>query len=528
MTEEPGEEASSSLCGVEIQEVDKKYDYRMRLCAFLVFAALQIFLNYDVGAMAVLINWIEKPYNFNTTELGTLGALPYLGLVLCSPFVGSVFARFKTQLVITFGLVVNVIALMLFATANSKIVLLISRFIIGTSQSFFFIYAPVWIDTFAPELSKNLWMAILQGSILLGATIGYTATSFFGYTDDWAWRYSISIQALTVLILTYFFYILPGRFVNFDPHVDTVAPLAPLEEEELEEELEPPQKSHSEGVFREPSFDCEVGKKASLGHCSKVHSSREISVLSVVSKNASYYEWRRGSNNFYTELRVPACADMVALDSTFKRLGCILKNQVFIYSCITVSSLFFELTAIHYWMTKIAISKFEMAERVVHSIFTVISITAPVFGVIFGSYVIDFLTARFPKQPLLVNQMLLLCAIICLLCGIGTMLVLRPVALIIAISIILFFGACILPSITLISINCIPNYLKPTASSFCMCQYHIFGYIGGTVLPGIAMHISHGYDVALYITFLSASVGVLSLFAIYLYNFVQTRKTANA
>ncbi|EKX72911.1 conserved hypothetical protein [Theileria equi strain WA] len=534
MSEERVEEVNSNLCIVDATKVDEKHGDRMRFYAFLVFATLQVFLNYDIGAMAIMLNWIEEPYDFNKTELGALGALPYLGLVLLSPFVGTIFAYFKTQLVIAIGLIVNVIALMLFATANSKIIFFISRILIGTSQSFFIIYAPVWIDTFAPELSKNLWMAILQGSIILGVTIGYTATSFFGFTDDWSWRYSISTQAGIVLILTYLFSILPGKFVNFDPNINSDSnDVVTFTDPQSLKDLHCPQKAHSSDVvFKSHSFDCEVNQSPSLGPCSnknipKVQSSREISALSAVSKNASYYEWRRRSNSFYTTIKVPTHVDVDILDSTLKRIAYILKNQVFIYSCITMSSLFFEVTAIQYWMTKIAISRFDMAERVVHYIFSVISITAPVLGVIFGSYVIDFLTAHFPTRPILVNQMLLLWAIICLVSGIATLIFPCPGVLIASVSLILFFGGCILPSVTLISINCIPNYLKPTASGFCMCQYHIFGYIGGTILPGIAMHISCGYDVALYITFLAASIGVMSLFAIYIYNLVKSRKIAN-
>jgi hypothetical protein len=46
--------------------------------------------------------------------------------------------------------------------------LLISRFGIGVSLAFITIYAPVWVDEFAPTASATMWMSLLQLAIPLG------------------------------------------------------------------------------------------------------------------------------------------------------------------------------------------------------------------------------------------------------------------------------------------------------------------------------------------------------------------------
>lgn len=46
------------------------------------------------------------------------------------------------------------------------------------SQAVMVIYAPVWVDEFAPAERCTLWMAIVQGGVPMGIMIGYVTAGF--------------------------------------------------------------------------------------------------------------------------------------------------------------------------------------------------------------------------------------------------------------------------------------------------------------------------------------------------------------
>lgn len=49
--------------------------------------------------------------------------------------------------------------------------LFFSRLLIGLSQAGFSIYAPVWVDRFAPPDKLTLWMGLTQGGVVIGTMV---------------------------------------------------------------------------------------------------------------------------------------------------------------------------------------------------------------------------------------------------------------------------------------------------------------------------------------------------------------------
>ena len=163
-----------------------------------------------------------------------LGALPYVGLTVASPFAGRIFGQWRAKRVILISMALNAIATLLMvltaffpheiadhsgdgvAVPNaapltapaasggaasglireeqesggaglkpffrlpdfsfvdmtpSAILLLTSRLLVGLTQAPFVIYAPVWVDEFAPPKKAALWMGIMQGAAVVGVTV---------------------------------------------------------------------------------------------------------------------------------------------------------------------------------------------------------------------------------------------------------------------------------------------------------------------------------------------------------------------
>ncbi|KAK2194533.1 bifunctional Major facilitator superfamily/Major facilitator superfamily domain/MFS transporter superfamily/Protein spinster-like [Babesia duncani] len=494
---------------------------RMRRCVFIVFAFLQVFVNYDVGAMAIMINWLQKPYDFSNTDLGILSSLTYAGLIAVSPFVGSIFTYYNVQRVIGIGLVLNAGSLIIFVFAYHKWVFFISRFLVGSTQAFFIIYAPVWVGCFAPETSQNMWMAVLQGSIVAGVMVGYSCTALCHVIGEEAWRYSFAFQALVILVLCYAFMMAPVEFVDLKAKSSGTT--------EQPQSARPHSKSANIPVMHQLSTENTMPRAVSL--CSHVSSFNMASFPMIGmklrrSKNGSNLS---DMNSVTSKARCISefeeAPDIPQVkESLIRSFFAIITNPIFLFATLAVSVLYYILTAIHYWMTKVLLSMFDAPEHVVYIGFTIVSTTAPVFGVIFGSFVIDKINCKCKHKVLISDTILFIWAVICV--ALGGFILIWPLFynIIICVWFILFFGGCILPPLTLVSIKMIREPLRPLASSINMCLYHIFGYIGGATIPGIIMDLTGSDSAALPATFFATAIGAFSLFGILLCDYFGKHK----
>lgn len=55
----------------------------------------------------------------------------------------------------------------------SALLLLSSRLLVGVTQAPFVIFAPVWVDEFAPPKKAALWMGVMQGAAVVGVTVSH-------------------------------------------------------------------------------------------------------------------------------------------------------------------------------------------------------------------------------------------------------------------------------------------------------------------------------------------------------------------
>ncbi|GIX61737.1 integral membrane protein family I, putative [Babesia caballi] len=510
---------------------------------FVLMALLECFVNYDLGAMAVMVPWIENPYGFTKSDLGVMGALPYLGLILLSPIIGMLFTTIKAQWIIFSGLAANALSLLVFALAYNKAMFYVARFLVGATQSFFVIYAPVWIGCFAPEANKNLWMAILQGSIAAGFMVGYVCTAIFKAAGEEGWRYSIAMQLVVVSLLSFFFARTPAEHVNLThtevSEADAVPQTALATLMTQMDRNSGSVGSLDVGIFRQhrnsrgstvqPALETNetVSPMAAARPSFIGRRHTAMATMPSITNNASYYEWRRTSQITYTEPPCRADSEVEPV-SIWRSLSVIISNPFFCSSTITLSALFYIVTAIQYWTTKLAVSLYGLPETLVYTIFVATASTAPTVGIIAGSWLIDRLNEKYPTKPIIIDLVLLSWSSVAMLCGLSAMLWSNVFNFVFSIWMILFFGAGILPPITLITIDTLPERLKPMASSICMCVYHILGYIAGTSMPGLVMDITNEDQSAIYATHIPSVFGVLGALGTTIARYRRETKAAAA
>ncbi|XP_026190362.1 uncharacterized protein LOC34620255 [Cyclospora cayetanensis] len=174
--------------------------------AFALFFFLEVFVNFDSGVVPAILPTLQKEFNLDGVTEGLLGALPYVGLSLSSPFVGRGLTLFSPKYFCLFTMLVNIVATGLFGLATNRWMLFFSRFLIGLTQSGISIYAPVWVDRFAPSDKLTLWMGLAQGGVVVGTMLGCVTAGALDAArqsglEFFHWRHALAIQFLWLLVL---------------------------------------------------------------------------------------------------------------------------------------------------------------------------------------------------------------------------------------------------------------------------------------------------------------------------------------
>ena len=93
---------------------------------------------------------------------------------------------------------INSIACLEFAISDRLYVLYLTRFLLGLTQAFVVIHAPVWANEYSPPQASSRWLAMLHSAVVLGIISGYITTSItVNYLSYYlSWRFPIYLQAI--------------------------------------------------------------------------------------------------------------------------------------------------------------------------------------------------------------------------------------------------------------------------------------------------------------------------------------------
>ncbi|CBZ50336.1 hypothetical protein NCLIV_008080 [Neospora caninum Liverpool] len=215
MRDAEGEFPPEALEAMQRQRSNEK----MIVAVFCLMFALEIFVNFDSGVVPAILLTLQEQFHLDGAAAGLLGSLPYIGLVASSPFVGRGLTTFSPKWFCLITMMVNLVATGLLGLASNKLMLYLSRLLIGLSQSGFSIYAPVWVDQFAPADKLTLWMGLAQGGVVIGTMLGCMIAGSFDTAaragvETISWRYAMLIQAIALFILLTIWLFFPRRFVD--------------------------------------------------------------------------------------------------------------------------------------------------------------------------------------------------------------------------------------------------------------------------------------------------------------------------
>ena len=174
-----------------------------------------------------------------------------------------------------------------------------------------------------------------------------------------------------------------------------------------------------------------------------------------------------------------------------EKIHTLIKYKAFIYSVIAMSILIYIITGVQYWVTDYLDSILGVkSQKDRLFLFTIACFTGPVLGVLIGTE----LKNRFCQQNM--RKSLLFCSFLGICGGISSIpvpLTLSLTCFIIFMWLVLFFGAGIVPVLTSIIINSVPEEHMASGNSMTNLMTNALGYLPAPYIYGILSDIFGDY-----------------------------------
>lgn len=458
---------------------------------FIMFLLANGFLNYDTGVIPASLLEIEKEIQLSYKEQALIGSLVYLGLSFASLFVSLLFNKYGPAKVCSFMILMNAICCFIFSFSAEKSILFTCRFFMGVTEAFIVIYGPVWVNNYAPDDKSTTWMGILHTFSALGVIWGYIVAgviiNFFGLS----WRYAIQVQGVAEIPICLFFWFENEAYINLD-----------LNEPNHEKSLK-----SSQILQGSIDFNVSQNNTGNLVRTEHKPHAKSINVVPLGSRfGAPQIPQNRrsdlttpkfhnqtlsvGSNRKNRMKRLETRIDTVQTSNFAKycyQAKEVLSNMLYIWVCLGLCSMYFIVTGIQFWITSYLIEYLGNDPVQVIFIFSFISITAPMSGVLIGSSFADKYGGYKGKNAL---KALKLCSAF----GLVAFIFAFPIGFlysIIYVSVLLwaflFFGAAIVPVGTGIMVSSVSKDAQATSSSISQLIFNFLGYFMSPILTGIIM-----------------------------------------
>ena len=423
-----------------------------RNCIFAFFLLSNLFLNYDTGVIPASLIEITKEINFNYSEQALIGSLVYLGLSFASLFVSMVFSKFGPSKVCSLILLLNCLSCFIFSLSSNKIILFSMRFLMGATEAFIVIYGPVWVNNYSPLEYSTTWMGILHSCTVLGVVTGYVTASIIinFFSKLFSWRFAIQIQGFAEIFFALFFWFENDEYINVDVRKTISA-----------NDIELENKNNNNINQNINTYTIPHGSSASFPRNSRM-SKRKFNprIDSIETSNIHGFLFQTKQ---------------------------VLTTPLYVSITLGLCSIYFIVTGIQFWMTKYLIEILEAEPLLVNIVFSVISITAPLFGVLVGGAFSD-------KYGGYKGDNVIKAIKICIAFGLVSFVFAFPMGFlfqIIYLSILLwsflFFGAAIIPIGTGIMISSVQKDCQATSSSISQLIFNLFGYFFSPMLTGYIM-----------------------------------------
>ncbi len=475
--------------------IGKLYSYRRpyskyrRKLIFILICIINILINCDHGAIPAGTKELKEAKNLSNIQLGTIGSLVYLGLVLGSISGGYIFSTYGSKWVIINSLLATCIFLYFFTTSDIYITMALCRVGCGFFQVFCYIYFPIWVDQFGVNNTQTLWLTFLQLGVPIGTMIGYlTEACSNKYYNSWQGAFYVQIFCIIGCVVLLF--VTPDKFFSKNyRHSEST-----------------PEEIKSEFNDLKDLFHKKIGK-----HNNK-YLFKNMNLINNV------YESKYGRPSLYSIFSMVDEVEEEGKQKYFSVIKELITNKKYIFTMLGISCMYFVVTGIQFWISDYMREIMNISSSKVYIIFSVVCITAPTSGVLLGGIFIQYLGGYTNKMAL--NACFKI-SIIAAGCGIVLPLFNIPAVFVIFMWLLLFFGGSITPGLTGIMIASIPENKKEIGNSISQLFYNLIGYLPSPFIYGLVCKYTGGSKSkwGLVVLVLWGVLGVINLYFAKRYEF---------
>ena len=475
--------------------IGKLYSYRRpyskyrRKLIFILICIINILINCDHGAIPAGTKELKEAKNLSNIQLGTIGSLVYLGLVLGSISGGYIFSTYGSKWVIINSLLATCIFLYFFTTSDIYTTMALCRVGCGFFQVFCYIYFPIWVDQFGVNNTQTLWLTFLQLGVPIGTMIGYlTEACSNKYYNSWQGAFYVQICCIIGCVVLLF--VTPDKFFSKNyRHSEST-----------------PEEIKSEFNDLKDLFHKKIGK-----HNNK-YLFKNMNLINNV------YESKYGRPSLYSIFSMVDEVEEEGKQKYFSVIKELITNKKYIFTMLGISCMYFVVTGIQFWISDYMREIMNISSSKVYIIFSVVCITAPTSGVLLGGIFIQYLGGYTNKMAL--NACFKI-SIIAAGCGIVLPLFNIPAVFVIFMWLLLFFGGSITPGLTGIMIASIPENKKEIGNSISQLFYNLIGYLPSPFIYGLVCKYTGGSKSkwGLVVLVLWGVLGVINLYFAKRYEF---------
>ena len=149
--------------------------------------------------------------------------------------------------------------------------------------------------------------------------------------------------------------------------------------------------------------------------------------------------------------------------------------------------MFFVVSGIQYWVTLYMLKTLNANPILVVVGFVVISTTAPILGVLTGGYVADYYGGYKGKNIRTAVRICVVFGLLAFVVAVPAGFVRYVVGEIVLLWMLLFFGGCVLPAATGITVNSMPKEYQSSSSAVSQLAFNLGGFFLSPVLSATIM-----------------------------------------
>ena len=439
---------------------------KMRCIVFTILNIVFILMGLDQGILSSTTSHLTEDINItDTTVLGGLGGMIFLGTAIGCVFTFSLINKFNRKYLLLATLCFDVLSLFL-TTQTTKIPLLyLCRVIAGLTQSFLAIYIPVWSDQFGIHKYKSIWLSIVHISSSLGYLFGY----ILGIIMEW--ENSFYLQNILIIIhIVIIFFVLPDLYFSMN--------LLPLKAKlNLIKE-----KDENKIIKDIKNIDINMNSISNDNNELLIKKNKEEE------KEEKEEKKEKESNSKKEEDEISLFEDIQVKNEDIRKISIInhlkvlIKSPIFILMNITLASMFIIVSAVQFWINDYLENGLLVDdEKKRLYAFAFVVITSPVGGIILGGILSNKLGGYDTEKAIYIP--LITSFLVCILANIipltSNLYVFIPLFWT-----YLFLGSVLLPVVSGIILVSVDKKFAGSASSVSTLLYNILGRLPGPILYG--------------------------------------------